>query len=311
MKDLKLPIKQKGRLGFSLIELMVVISIISLLVALLLPAVQGAREAARRFSCLDKSRQLSLAITNFHTRHGFIPMTEGRYAFMVNWHVQVLPDLEQSPLKSAIDSDIAAGVDWDALPGRFSILDSFLCPSDPKNSTLLRHHYIGWLFGATNYIGVVGQSCEQSDGLFPDPIVKGLKRVRFRQVTDGLSNTLSVCERALSDTVIVGAWQGSQEYGNGRIGMYETMGNWRSPSYPFVTVYFSSANQLGCGDVGFGPGEVSQPCDQFHPWSHHAGGSVFSRADASTGFYSYTTSPIVLRALSTIQGHEVVTDPTN
>src|SRR2546427_5297251 len=87
----------RGRSGFTLVELLVVIAIIGVLVALLLPAVQAAREAARRMSCSNNLKQLSLALHNYESTFSSLPPA-GIDTNQMSWVVMLLPYMEQQPL---------------------------------------------------------------------------------------------------------------------------------------------------------------------------------------------------------------------
>jgi prepilin-type processing-associated H-X9-DG protein len=146
------------------VELLVVIAIIGVLVALLLPAVQAAREAARRNQCLSNLRQLSLGLSNFESAKGAYPMTllpdksvssnnpdpsqlPPNAAYIgPNWAVQLLPFVEQQAVYSRLDDSVAAGGTWPGkAPPRMShpknaavrtaVLDVFRCPTDSFNNT--------------------------------------------------------------------------------------------------------------------------------------------------------------------------------
>ena len=127
--------------GFTLIELLVVIAIIGVLIALLLPAVQSAREAARRAQCTNNMKQIGLALHNYHDSHGSFPLGGVQRGFSwngqsncLNWRALTLPYMEQEPLHDAINFEVtitdnavdgAAGFTaWMTMPS------SFLCPSD-------------------------------------------------------------------------------------------------------------------------------------------------------------------------------------
>jgi len=137
------------RHGFTLIELLVVIAIIGVLVGLLLPAVQQAREAARRSQCSNNLKQLSLGIHNYHAANGKFPlafwasdayrngMTDATYGQGISWVAAILPFIEQEPLHSQIDFDIA-GISTASDPNRsLSVnnpLTELFCSSNPSQT---------------------------------------------------------------------------------------------------------------------------------------------------------------------------------
>jgi prepilin-type N-terminal cleavage/methylation domain-containing protein len=134
------------RRGFTLIELLVVIAIIGVLIALLLPAVQSAREAARRSQCTNHLKQIGVSLHNYHTATDVFPMggsrnlrTATNYDDWTCWSAQgmLLPYLEQMPLYNAANFFFAPegdGATSDAINRTVhnTIINSFLCPSDPN-----------------------------------------------------------------------------------------------------------------------------------------------------------------------------------
>jgi prepilin-type N-terminal cleavage/methylation domain-containing protein len=131
----------KRRRAFTLVELLVVIAIIGILVALLLPAVQMAREAARRMSCSNNAKQIGLAMHNFEdTFKNFPPSWEQPSDGANGWsvHARILPFIEQADLGSAIDFNAGYSSARVILSGRDVPLSSarvatYQCPSDPKD----------------------------------------------------------------------------------------------------------------------------------------------------------------------------------
>ena len=114
-------VRTRKRLGFTLVELLVVIAIIGILVALLLPAVSAAREAARKMSCSNNLKQIGLALRTYHNTYGQLP-TNGYYQWTrhsnnpYTWHgssrgsvlTKLLPFLEQDPLYNQLNQEIEA-----------------------------------------------------------------------------------------------------------------------------------------------------------------------------------------------------------
>jgi prepilin-type N-terminal cleavage/methylation domain-containing protein/prepilin-type processing-associated H-X9-DG protein len=152
------------RRAFTLIELLVVIAIIGVLIALLLPAVQAAREAARRAQCTNNLKQLGIAIHNYHDIHNSLPpgriasATCGRGFFIgcqnTPWFSMMLPQIEQQALYDAFNADlgaegfrgpglsVAAGYFANATVGATKI-DTFQCPSDEERRFRISTSYLG------------------------------------------------------------------------------------------------------------------------------------------------------------------------
>ena len=189
--------------GFTLVELLVVIGVIAVLAALLLPAVQAAREAARRASCRSNLKQLGLAAHLYHDAHGAFPQGRGAAAPGVfSAHAFLLPFVEQGNLRGRIDYSSApttystpAGT-FDGTPNyaaATTAVSVFLCPSDGGDGRVP-----GSPFGATNYAACVGSgtvatgSLDRADGVF----YRG-SAIGFRDLTDGASHTAAFSERTL------------------------------------------------------------------------------------------------------------------
>ena len=120
--------------GFTLVELLVVIAIIGILIALLLPAVQAAREAARRIQCTNNLKQVALSLHNYHNAAGALPFgSSSPYdeRFGSNWAIAILPQMEQQQIFDQLDFAFPMWKEPNLTVARTSIIPGFVCPSDP------------------------------------------------------------------------------------------------------------------------------------------------------------------------------------
>jgi len=213
--------------GFTLVELLVVIAIIGILAGLLLPAIQQAREAARRMSCSSNVRQVALALQNYHDSYkkfpmsviwgaGPVPPAGGAYTLPYHhtWLTAILPNLEQAPLYSTVNYRLPAA----GQPFVTTVLPTLKCPSDAtyeavQSSFNLPQGAVTSRLGLTNYSGSEGfhwwptadlnQGWVNANdptlslilgpgdysGMFAPTRTNGLKNI-----TDGTSNTMIIGE---------------------------------------------------------------------------------------------------------------------
>jgi prepilin-type processing-associated H-X9-DG protein len=203
-----------------LVELLVVIAIIGILVALLLPAVQAAREAARRNSCQNNLKQLGIALHNYENTHKTFPSgSMGAYGQnYLSAHVQILPYIEEGIVFENLDRDrgpFDTGTNTRVAEAQPTVL---LCPSDPANtgkrgaSTM---HFMGWTNYHTNagsWVRIAGW-----DGVFGpvDVPQEGdmLPPLKLSRIIDGTSKTAALAEVAngLAPDRATGAGAGIQE----------------------------------------------------------------------------------------------------
>jgi prepilin-type N-terminal cleavage/methylation domain-containing protein/prepilin-type processing-associated H-X9-DG protein len=220
------------RPAFTLVELLVVIAIIGILVALLLPAVQAAREAARRIQCTNHLKQIGLALHNYHGTFQVFPMTTsgakpcaaGCCSGFYSWMSLILPFVEQTPLHDSIDFRLGM---MDQCSGYYSltvsaahrnaaaaaaVVPGYLCPSDSfAQSSVLGSAVpapgsytanIGWPDRCTGIDGTLAPLRQQNGALGvvnprdPDAWQRG--QVRLADFTDGTSNTAAVSERLIT-----------------------------------------------------------------------------------------------------------------
>ncbi|HOA51884.1 MAG: DUF1559 domain-containing protein [Thermogutta sp.] len=189
------------RKGFTLVELLVVIAIIGLLTALLLPAVQAAREAARRSACTNNLRQMGIGLHNYHQALGCFPPGGIEHRAMINpqtkkpygpagrqlaWSLFLLPYVEQQPLYQKVDTSKPFDAPENA-EAAATILPLYICPSATTQRELRQGR------GPCDYGGIYGERITS-----PNNPPKGMmlydQALTVADVIDGTSNTLIVSE---------------------------------------------------------------------------------------------------------------------
>src|SRR5215204_751730 len=208
-------ILSRRRSGFTLIELLVVIAIIGVLIALLLPAVQMAREAARRSSCINNLKQLGLALHNYESAFNRLPPAHsieqriGSPNYRLHgWSVQarILPYIEQEGKFSYLNFDVFQDENFVNATAKSMRIATFLCPSDPRGGDI-RDPTTQTGYGNVNY-GVNRGVWFVWDaflvGKKPDAPFGVNFGVKFGQVADGLSKTIFMAENKVRQSFIRG-----------------------------------------------------------------------------------------------------------
>lgn len=338
MADRTLPHSNSFRRAFTLVELLVTIAIIGVLIALLLPAVQGVREAARRAQCGNTLKQLALAAHGHHDAAGAFPPgisldsrdSAGKYRGNCLF-VYLLPYLEEAGLRHDWDMESPNGNFSGGRQSRAARGPSLLCPSESADENPL--YYSSRLTGAsmdryisvTSYAGNAGTRSYHpdsgylmTDGIFfmTGPGSKPLpdqRPVRMSEVSDGTSHTLLLGERDRSDreydTFASQGWDWEfRYYGNWAATSASGVAHVTLSSYPPINY------RLPCDyDERASANPPASSADAFKYYidlrvcaygSNHPGGANLALCDGSVRFFSDTISLTALRALSTRAGGE-------
>jgi prepilin-type N-terminal cleavage/methylation domain-containing protein/prepilin-type processing-associated H-X9-DG protein len=290
-----------ARRGFTLVELLVVIAIIGVLVALLLPAIQAAREAARASQCRNHLKQVGLAVHQYHDTMGRLPpgwvanQPEGVPGW--GWSAALLPYLEQRNLDESLKRHLPIA-DAANQQSRETVLPVLLCGSDPhpKAFTIFGGAEGGdeeesfatnidagtplFRIARSNYVGMFGVSEIEESPAAGEGVFFFLSRTRFAEITDGLSNTLVVGERYAKQGNSV--WAGVVE----------------------------GANEAMVRVVGVGDHAPNDPHHHFDDFaSYHPGGVHFLYGDGSVQRINSQIDIAAYQALCTRGGGETVTSP--
>jgi prepilin-type N-terminal cleavage/methylation domain-containing protein len=234
--------RRQERAGFTLVELLVVIAIIGILVAMLLPAVQSAREAARRMQCSNNLKQVGLALHNYHTAHNQFPpgvvwdpaWASGGGPMMATWVGQILPQIEQTAVfeLAQFDKPNGGGMTNAWNPPYMGVsLPVMICPSDTKQPDTNSGAYAKGNYAGNNGTGPMqptadpnctGCAVARKPGVFMNNSTTSVDTIR-----DGSTNTILVSE------VLQGpgdnGWQGVMHYWEGPMYQHERTPNTSTP----------------------------------------------------------------------------------
>ena len=298
--------------GFTLVELLVVIAIIGVLVALLLPAIQAAREAARRSECTNNLKQLGLGMHNYHDTHGVFPPgkfgarlwcqsrdTGWTNVWRLGWLPAIYPFIEQGSLYEGFvpymrgehgQVSIATWPDADVT------IPTLFCPSDPgrgKNATpqwndpsvLLPRPFVNYVvcMGSTGSMVGSDQTATNLNGMFFTR-----SKISFPDLVDGSSNTLMTSEIKLFPRVT--DWRG---YAYNNFGVTTWFSTMHTPNSVASDRVWGCINDPGAPCVSSGgSGNTWMSARSSHPGGVNAG-----LADGSVRFISQTVNADVYAAL--------------
>jgi prepilin-type N-terminal cleavage/methylation domain-containing protein/prepilin-type processing-associated H-X9-DG protein len=318
------------RRAFTLVELLAVIAIIGLLIALLLPAVQSARESARRTQCGNNIRQIAIGMLTHHELMGGFPfgcnypLKQMGLALRdrQSWFHELLPFVEQQPLRDQLMAHLASGGSVWLAPNRWIPIPTFMCPSDPVNPKVITG---GWSErpGGTpedsqgfhgNYLACSGTAVNNPStdidgvnlsGLFMgSPSPADIRRRSLAHCRDGASNTLLVGETVLvADNLATNAHDLRGRYWNAHVG--SSLFSTRDPPN-------SSVGDRGwCIDVP--PVARCQAVASnnvaYSLRSRHPGGANGAMADGSVRFFDDSIDPVAYRGLGSRAGRETSPAP--
>ena len=308
---------KRFRFGFTLVELLVVIAIIGILIALLLPAVQAAREAARRSQCLNNFKQIGVALHNYHTAHSSFPPGEqhhvgwcpspglppdGQMVVGFAWSGLTLPYMEDAAVTDMFDKELSGWGVWGGVQNPNSAkagatrIAVYCCPSDPQdelvgvsgtfkngpadNEDWWKMNAAGVADSESAWLPTNVLDCPvvDNDGMFNN----ARQSVRIADVTDGTSKTLLVGE-------VTGGESGSHS-------------GWIWP------VWSIRATAWGINGPSTTPGDGTFAMGDWGFSSYHVGGCHFLMCDGSVGFLLESIDAVILKNKTTRAGGEVATN---
>lgn len=334
--------KTADKCGFTLVELLVVIAIIGVLVGLLLPAVQAAREAARRMQCGNNLKQIGLALHNYESAYKVFPAQSSGPSpgaqfndRRSSWFTSILPFIEQTALAEQYNWQL----NWHDTGNAAAVtteLSTYRCPSVPDrrgfewavlvnyanaNTTSITTTPRDFYYGASTDYSNVGGIGTQLNSVLPanqrlnDPVNCGVLKsqaVKLSDIMDGLSNTILVVECAGRPDL----------FQNGRLvpdgAVPKTWSGTSSVTRPFPTGGVWASHMKGFlidgalpdGNTAIRPGTCSVNCSNDNEvYSFHVGGAHVLMTDGSVSFITASLPIEQLAALVSRSGREVASLP--
>ncbi len=299
--------------GFTLVELLVVIAITGVLMGLLLPAIQAAREAARRSQCQNNLKQLGLAIQNHESAHGRLPSGGQGTDFRTSpptttfdlhsLFTVLLPYLEEANAYQQFDMRFA----YNATPGNEAAakqaIPIYNCPSNWRRDALVDQQGFGFIdYAATYYVdldpatGLSNKTLRAAGAL-----VTGGSRIG--EVSDGMSRTIAIAEDVGRDESM------STAYKDPLTGSPRAFWRWAEPDNAFGVSKMINNNSLPPGGPPGCPWSQNNCGPNDELFSFHVDGAFVLMCDGSVRFLTEDTSARMLRALVTRSGGELEGEP--
>lgn len=324
-----MPLPRVSRRGISLIELLVAIAIIGIVTGLMLPAIQSAREAARRMACANNLRQIGVAITRFHDAFKRFPLARqstrkhlapSQFSVLPNhlvgvgstedpfppridqvgsWLLRIQPFMEEPVAAdiwrrpTTLEAVYAAHRETSSL-----VVPGYLCPSDARAPMGVNP----WGYALNSYLAVSGNderidasghASNATNGVFPTQHWSWSPRptVKIANVVSGLGKVTLVGERPPSADRYFGRWTMTD---------FDTV--MANPNLEF-SVIATDAEGNPCPSPGyFRHDDVRNPCAATHFWSMHPGGGAWLLGDGAVVFLDYAAATTVLPAMASIDG---------
>ncbi|MEZ6046298.1 MAG: DUF1559 domain-containing protein [Planctomycetaceae bacterium] len=320
------------RRAFTIVELLVVMAIITILISLLLPAVQQAREAARRTRCRNNLRQITLALHNYESTHRVFPPGSLGFPYVWSPQAKLLPYAEQENLENLLNYDVPplnafnfggfdpveVGNNDDAAKNSIHFL---VCPSD-------RGFVPGSIYGGISYPACIGSGVNGADtsddgsNANADGTIFALSHIGFDDIRDGTTHTVVFSEHLLGDGEDTAPTDDDYRY---RV-IQLSMGTQTTPSACDVGIAPAWSGQRGAKWINghladamynhwYTPNYPLPDCHNgFHNYaltsarSAHAGGVFTAFLDGSVHFIGDGITSEIWRAMATREGKEIISD---
>lgn len=302
-----MPFHHAVRRAFTLVELLVAIAIIGILVAILLPAVQWARESARQTSCRNNLKQIGLAIHSYQIAHGYYPPSSTTFIengvwssnptqyHLHSWASLILPELEQSPLHGQVNYNVSS---LDAANGAAAatVIPLYRCPSynGSAYSQEPRYVQISPRFAVRNYVAVGATTIEKL-WKEPDGVLFWQARLGPSDLIDGTSHTLLIAETREENAAV---WIDGSASSVSSLVYDANSANYSDPivSLDYTPYYPSGGQGIDC---------------LWGPSSQHVRGANHVFADGSVQFLLDQIALSIYEAQTTRAGGEALDDAQN